>query len=148
MSNSCFADKQHTPTEDEIRAAIGPLLPLWDALVTHIRATYVCDEGWKCLYGKSYGWGLRFRGKGQLLANLYPAEGGFVVQVNLSPEGVEQARALASGTGVPLAIERAHPYPEGRWLFIPVATVDDLRDIKALLALRAQEKRIPRRLTP
>ena len=63
----------------------------------------------------------------------------------LSPEGVEQARAMATGTGVALAIERAHPYPEGRWLFIPVATVDDLRDVQALLALRAQEKRTPLR---
>lgn len=145
MPISCFADKQRQPSDDEIRAAIGPLLPLWDALVAHIRDAYLCDEDLKFLYGKSYGWGLRFRGRGQLLTNLYPAEGGFTVQINLSPEGVEQTRGLAAGPGVPLAIERATPYPEGRWLFIPVVSENDLRDIESLLALRAQEKRIPRR---
>lgn len=145
MPISCFTDKQHQPSDDEIRAAIGPLLPLWDALVGHIRSAYLCDEDWGFLYGKSYGWGLRFRAKRQLLANLYPAEGGFTVQINLSPEGVEQAEAMYSGSGVPLAIERATPYPEGRWLFIPVVSENDLRDVESLLALRAQEKRIPRR---
>ncbi len=145
MPIGCFVDKQHQPTEHEIRSAIGALLPLWDALVAHIRATYLCDEDWRFLYGKSYGWGLRFRARGQLLTNLYPADGGFAVQINLSPEGVEQARALAMGSGLPLAIARAHPYPEGRWLFIPVANGDDLCDVQALLGLRAQAKRIPRR---
>lgn len=147
MSIGSFTDKQHQPAEDEIRAAIGPRLPLWEALVAHVRAAYRCEEDWRFLYGKAYGWGLRFRGKGQLLTNLYPAEGGFVVQINLSPVGVEQARATATGAAVHAAIERAKPYPEGRWLFIRVAADDDLRDVEALLALRAQEKRIPRRDT-
>ncbi|MHB1319933.1 MAG: DUF3788 family protein [Anaerolineae bacterium] len=147
MSIGFFCAKQDQPTEGEIRAAIGPLLPLWDALVARIRETYVCDEDWKFLYGKSYGWGLRFRSKRELLANLYPTEGGLTIQINLSPDGVEQARALAVGPGVPLAIERAKPYPEGRWLFIPVTSEADLRDAEAILALRAEEKRIPRRDT-
>ena len=58
---------------------------------------------------------------------------------------MEQARSIADGSGVPLAIERAMPYPEGRWLFIPVVSEVDLHDVQSLLALRAREKRIPRR---
>lgn len=58
---------------------------------------------------------------------------------------MEQARSIADGSGVPLAIERAMPCPEARWLFVPVGVETDLQDVQALLALRAREKRIPRR---
>jgi hypothetical protein len=35
-------------------------------------------------------------------------------------------------------IEKAHPYPEGRWLFVPVESETDIRDIKQLLSLRSE----------
>jgi hypothetical protein len=144
-SIGCFTDKQLKPAEDAIRTAIGRMLPLWDVLLAHIRATYLCDQDWRFLYGKSYGWGQRFRGRGQLLTNLYPAAGGFTVQINLSENAVAEALSLATGVGVPLAAARAHPYPEGRWLFVPVTTEDDLCDVQALLTFRAQDRRIPLR---
>jgi hypothetical protein len=37
--------------------------------------------------------------------------------------------------GWALAIARAHPYPEGRWLFISVKSEQDLQDAKRLLVL-------------
>lgn len=144
LSLSAFTEKKQRPTEEAARSAIGDLLPWWDALVTHIRHTYACQEDWAFLYGRSYGWGLRFRSRRVLLTNLFPGAGGLTVQINLSPEGVEQARSLATGPGVGLAVERAHPYPEGRWLYIPVTSEADLQDVQALLELRAREKRIER----
>jgi len=140
-----FTDKRQRPTEKEIRAAIGPGLCNWDALLAHIRQTYVCAEELKYLYGRSYGWALRFRSGRRLLANLYPCDGSFTVQINLSPASVDQASAIAPGRNVQAAIERARPYPEGRWLFISVDTEDDLADVRALLALRAAEQRIPQK---
>ncbi len=46
------------------------------------------------------------------------------------------------GENVQQAIARAHPYPEGRWLFIPVESEADMHDIQRLLALRAAERRL------
>jgi hypothetical protein len=40
------------------------------------------------------------------------------------------------------AIARAHPYPEGRWLFIPVETEEDLSDVQKLVEMRAHTKRL------
>jgi len=42
------------------------------------------------------------------------------------------------------AIARATPYPEGRWLFVPVESEQDLQDVQRLLVLRAEDKRLPR----
>ena len=118
-------------------AAIGDKLPLWRELIKYIREKYPVQEDFKFLYGKNYGWALRFRIKGQLLTSLYPAKGGFTAQVNLSEEAVEKVQSLKPGKNVQQAIERANPYPEGRWLFVSVESEVDLGDIKRMLALKA-----------
>ena len=142
MSIGAFTDKKQQPTEKEILAMIGPKLPLWEELIQHIRGNYPTEENFKFLYGKKYGWALRFRIRRQLLTSLYPTTGGFTAQVNLNPEAVEQALAIPPGKNVQDAIARATPYPEGRWLFIPVESADDVHDVKRLLVLRAETKRL------
>ena len=142
MSIGVFTDKKHQPADAEVLEAIGVRLPLWQDLVRFIRETYPAQEDFKFLYGKTYGWALRFRIKGQVLTSLYPTQGGFTAQVNLSPEAVEQAQSMELGHNVQQAIERANPYPEGRWLFIPVESEEDVRDVQRLLALRVETKHL------
>jgi hypothetical protein len=142
MSIGLFTDKKRQPADAEVVEAIGARLPLWQDLVRFIRGTYPAQEDFKFLYGKTYGWALRFRIKGQVLTSLYPTQGGFTAQVNLSPEAVEQVQSEGLGHNVRQAIERANPYPEGRWLFVPVESEADVRDVQRLLALRAQTKRL------
>lgn len=140
MSVGTFTDKKHQPTEAEVITAIGPRLPLWQELMRYIRLTYPVQEDFKFMYGKNYGWAYRFRIKGWFLTALYPANCGLAVQVNLSPQAVEQALSLPPGKNVQQAIARAHPYPEGRWLFIAVESEADAADIRQLLALRVAMK--------
>jgi len=142
MSIGIFTDKKQQPTESEISEAIGPQLPAWEELLQFIRATYPADEDFKFLYGKTYGWARRFRSRGKLLTSLYPTAGGFTVQINLTPEAVERALALEPGKNTREAIAKAHPYPEGRWVFVPVESAEDVQDVKQLLALRAETKRL------
>lgn len=138
MSIGLFTDKKRRPTDAEIRQAIGLKLSLWDVLIGYIREKYPAQEDFKFLYGKKYGWASRFRIKGQLLTSLYPTNGGFTVQINLSPNAIEKAQSMKLTKNVQLAIERAHPYPEGRWLFIPVESKSDLHSVQQLLALRVE----------
>jgi hypothetical protein len=142
MGIGIFTDKEHRPTDDEVLAAIVNKLPLWQELIRYIREKYPVQEDFKFLYGKNYGWALRFRIKGQLLTSLYPVKGGFTAQINLSSEAVEKAQSLKPGKNVQQAIAQANPYPEGRWLFVNVESEKDLRDIQRLLALRTGEKQI------
>ncbi len=142
MSIGAFSDKTHQPTDAEVLEAIGPRLSIWQELVHFVREKYPIQEDFKFLYGKNYGWALRFRIKGKLLISLYPAEGGFTAQVNLSSEAVEKAQRMKLGKNVQQAIAQAHPYPEGRWLFIPVESEKDYRDIQRLLALRVDTKHL------
>jgi hypothetical protein len=142
MAFGAFTDKKHRPTEAEVRQAIGAMWATWQELAGFIRQNYPSDEDFKFMYGKNYGWALRFRMRGKLLTSLYPRQGGFTVQINLSPGAVEQALQMKLGENARQAIERAHPYPEGRWAFIPVGPGDNISDIHQLLALRAETKRL------
>lgn len=136
MAIGIFTDKKHRPTKAEILKTIGPKLSTWEKLIDLIREKYPIQEDFKFLYGKNYGWTLRFQIKGKVLISLYPAKGGFTAQINLNPDAIKKAQSLKLGKNVRETIEQAHPYPEGRWLFIAVKSVKDLQDIQQLLALR------------
>jgi hypothetical protein len=135
MSVGCFTDKQKTPQQNEVKTAIGACFPLWQELITHIQDTYTPREEFKFLYGRNYGWGIRFQAKSKLLACLYPTSGYFTVQIILNPAEVEAVRSMDPGEGVVRAIDAATPYPEGRWLFIPVESQAGLEDIKKIIHL-------------
>jgi hypothetical protein len=141
MSVGLFTDKNHRPTDAEVREAIGRRLSTWQELIHFVREKYRVQEEFKFLYGEPYGWGLRFSTKGKLLTSLYPVQGGFTVQIILRPEAVETAQRMKMGRNVNRAIARAKPWPNERWLFIPVESEKDFRDVQQLLALRVEPKR-------
>jgi hypothetical protein len=140
MSIGLFTDKEHPPTDAETLAGVGAKLALWQRLLLFIRTNYRAQEDLKFMYGHPYGWALRFRTRGKLLTALYPTVGGFTVQIILSTAAIAQAQRLALSPHVQGVIAQAHPYPEGRWLFIPVEAESDVRDIEQLLPLRAEMK--------
>jgi hypothetical protein len=142
MSVGIFTDKKYQPTETDIQIAIGSRFLIWHEFIQFIRDRYPVQEDFKFMYGKKYGWALRFRIKGQLLTSPYPGNEGFSVQVNLSPEAVEKTRNMNLSPGIRQVIDRAHPYPEGRWLFIPVQSGGDISDILQLLALRVESRHL------
>jgi hypothetical protein len=142
MSISAFTDKQHEPSQTEIQEVIGIRLSLWDELSCYIKETYAPTEDFSYLYGKNYGWGLRFRVKGKLLTALYPSNGVFIVQIILSSKDIETVQSMNTEKNIRLAIENANPYPEGRWLFIPVESLTDIQDIQQVLELKVRTNRL------
>ena len=135
MSIGVFVDKAHPPTMDQVFQAIGLRQPAWEELVRFIRERFTAQEEFR-FYGKNYGWAMRFRKSGKALASLYPVENGFTIQIILGAAETQKARALRLGKRVERIIDEAHAYPEGRWLFIPVKSAKDIKDVEQLLALK------------
>ncbi len=142
MSIGLFNDKQNQPSDTQVVEAIASKIHLWNQLIHAIRKQYPVEEDFRFLYGKNYGWAVRFRVKGQLLASLFPTQGGFITQVNLSPEDIKKALALKMSDNIQKAIQRANPYPEGRWLFISIEAEEDLKGVQRLIEMRAHTKRL------
>jgi hypothetical protein len=135
-----FTDKNNQPTIAEFYTMLDNKLPIWEELTKFIRSEYPVQEDIKFMYGQKYGWALRFRIKSKLLVALYPLKNGFTVQIILNTGTIKQAQNIKLGKNVQQTIEHAKPYPEGRWLFIPVRSKKDVLDIQQLLELRVQVK--------
>jgi Protein of unknown function (DUF3788) len=144
VSKGCFVDNAHQPTSEEIRAAVSVALPLWDHLIQFISQTYGGAGDLK-FYGKSYGWALRFQKSGKNLLSLYPGDGCFTAQIIIGPAHVDTAMGLELGEHTRQAIAAAHPYPEGRWLYISVTSRREVEDIQQLLSLKAKPATSTRR---
>ena len=137
MAIGIFTDRGHQPTTQEILAAIGSKQPLWESLTSFIADSYKLKSDF-AFYGKNYGWALRFRRAGKALLSLYPGQDSFTSQIIIGHEQAEKASSLGLSKKAIKIIEDAHPYPEGRWLFIKVESEQDLNDVKKLLAVKSQ----------
>ena len=64
-------------------------------------------------------------------------EDGLTVQVILTDQEVARARALDLSERVRAPMEAAHPYPDGRWLFIPITSRRGAEEVKRILTMKS-----------
>jgi hypothetical protein len=137
MSIGAFTDKLCEPSDSDVVRLLGSSYHRWSLLVEHLRCRVKAKEDFAFLYGKGYGWALRFRHKGKLLTSLFPNEGFFTVQVNLNEAHLTQVGQLQLHKNARAAIEKANLYPEGKWVFSPVRSDIDLKDVLQLIDVKS-----------
>ncbi len=135
MTVGIFLEKDRPPTQKEIERALGKRYGLYELLVDFMKRSYQLD-GTLSYGGKNYGWNLWFRRSGKTLLNLFPQDGFCVAQVVLGQEQIEKARTLKLGKRVAEVFSKASQFHDGRWLYAPVKTAKDARDIQELVALK------------
>jgi len=96
---------------------------------------YGLDGEW-AYYGRKSAWVLRYRKGGKALTTLSPYKGYFTVQLVLGTTDYERTREAALGEKTREAMEAAHPYHDGRWLFPTVKALKDLADVMTLLLVK------------
>jgi hypothetical protein len=136
MGTGVFVDKGHRPTSREISSEIGSKRHLWGELVRFLTKNYHI-KGELVYGGKGYGWALRYRRDGRALTTIYPAREGFVVQIVIGPTQAEGALNLNLGENARSVLKGAHPYHDGRWLYLRVGSKRDLADVLQLLTLKS-----------
>jgi hypothetical protein len=139
MSIGIFSDKTQQPSDIKITEVIGLMIPLWSNLIQFIRTNFKVKEEFKYMYGKNYGWALRFQINNKLFTALYPAKNGFSVQIILNSEAIEKAFQMKLSKNIQTAIDTAYPYPEGKWLFIKVESANDIQEIKQILIIKSEK---------
>jgi hypothetical protein len=135
MSVGIFLDKEHPPANQEIVRALGKRYGLYKALIDFMKRSYQLD-GELSYGGKNYGWNLWFRRSGKTLLNLFPQDGFCIAQVVLGKEQVEKAKVLKLGKHVAEVFSKASQFHDGRWLYAPVKTAKDAKDIQDLVELK------------
>jgi hypothetical protein len=138
MSHSLFADKQIQPSPDEVYQALSSAREEWTSLLEFLRSNYRSEEDLKFLYGSNHGWALRFRNKGKLLTALFPNKDHFISLVILNGKQLSSVGSLKLHSSAREAIESANLYAEGKWLFVKVRAPNDVKDVEALIGLKAK----------
>ena len=138
MSYGIFIDKKHRPSNAEINATLGKTKGLWESLIQSIRDKINVQEDFSFLYGKNYGWGLRFRYKGKLLICFYPNTNYFVTQLILNTQYLSDPIIDTLHSITSKAIKSATSYKEGKWLFITTKTNQEIKDINTILRLKTK----------
>ena len=132
---SAFADKEYQPLESDLESVLGACLPLWQNLLVFITESYQMSP--ELNYGgRKYGWNLWYRKSGKSLVSLYPKVDHFIAQIVLGREQVEKAEQTDFGESVQILFDQTPSLHDGRWLFIPVHTRQDLQDVYALLLIK------------
>src|SRR5512136_2618237 len=139
MAIGLFTDKEYQPTETAVLEALGAKRAVWEGLTQFIAENYPIPGEWN-FGGKNYGWNIWYRKSGKTLVTLYPQHQGFMAQIVLGKDQVEQALNLKLGKNVGTVLKETPQLHDGRWLFIKVKTAKDVRDIQQLLQVKRRPK--------
>ena len=141
MTESCFTDSKHQPTPEEIRSALGSCFPLWKRLITFIEKSYRIEGTWSTWGPAKSGWNLRYRRKGKSLTALHPQQERILVQIVLGKVQAKHALQLELGEKISRMLQEAPQLRDGRWLFIPVTSESDAKDVEKLLLAKMRPPR-------
>jgi len=133
MTESCFTDPKHQPTPKEIRSALGSCFPLWERLINFIEESYRIEGAWSTWGPAKTGWNLRYRRSSKSLTALHPQQERILVQIVLGKVQADRALKLELGEKISRMLQEAPQLRDGRWLFIPVASESDAKDVEKLL---------------
>ena len=142
MTAPPFLDQGSAPARDDLLAGLGRARDRWVRLEDWVRDTYGV-EGEALYFGRDTGWSLRFRRSGKALLTLMPRAGAFRALVVVGPSAWDGARDLELTARVRAAWDQAHPYPDGRWLWLDVDDDRTVDDIERMVTLKSPP---PRRL--
>lgn len=141
---SRLLDKNHRPSEEEIRLAAGEeAYAAWNDIKQYLDRHY--DFTPELIFGgANYGWTVRYRKSGKTLCALYPEQGAFTILVILGKEEVKKVMLLAEELSEDMmtVITDTEQLHDGRWLWLRVYSVSQINDIKVLLKAKRKPKNL------
>ena len=135
MAVGYFLDKEHPPSKEEVKSTLGAKFPLWERIIQFIYDNYELTADFS-YGGRNYGWNLWYRKGGKSLVSLYPQKGGFVAQIVLGNDQTKEALTMKFCKSVDRLVQETPLLHDGKWLFIPVKSMAEAKDVEKLLLLK------------
>lgn len=136
MALSALDDLATEPTSDQVAAALAEGIASWSSLEGWLASTGGIDAWEWFSSGKKYGWALRGKKGKRTIVYMIPQRGSFLVGLVLGDRAMDEVRRTSLSPAVLDVILRAKRYGEGTGFRLPVATVEDLEDIKTLVEIK------------
>ncbi|MEK4061939.1 MULTISPECIES: DUF3788 domain-containing protein [Paenibacillus] len=143
MNSQRLCDKEVVPTEEQIYTFLGAeAKQAWIELSRFAEQNY--DHQPELNFGgKNYGWNVRYRRSGKTLFAMFPEKEGFTVLLVLGKKEIEAytARMEEFGAYFKSVYEAAAQFHDGRWLWIKVHSIDELKDIEQMILIKKKPKK-------
>lgn len=135
---NAFIGRTEAPTAAGLETALGPLKPLWDALIADVAAEHgVSTLEWKS-YSVKGGWALRLLRKKRTILWLAPLEGCFLAMLILGDRAVKAARQCGLSARALRILDDAPKYPEGTGIRLLIKGPKDLPTVKKLVVVKLE----------
>lgn len=139
MSKGYYTNKSEKLTEEKINQIIGLGKSNWDILNRYLTDELKIKSEFK-FYGVNYGWALRYNKSGKSIIALYPDKDGYMVQLILNKNQVNQALAQVTNQHIKKLINETETIHEGKWIYVKINDKTDLKDIFTLINIRIKIK--------
>jgi hypothetical protein len=124
------------PGRDELLETLGTARERWVRLEGWVRDTYRI-AGEPIFFGRESGWSVRYRRGGRTLFTLIPRLDCFRALVVVGPSAWAGAAVAKLSDTTRAAWEAAHPYPDGRRLWLDIVDERAASDVECLVALKS-----------
>ena len=129
---SIFTVKQNSPTDSELRAALGETYALWHVFAEYVRAQYpAATDNWA--YSKSGGWNFSLKDKKRAIVYLLPRDKDFKVALVFGQKATDEVMKSDVAATIKAELESAKVYAEGRGIRIEIRDEALAGDIKTLI---------------
>lgn len=136
MALSALDDLTVEPTKDQVSAVLKDGIEAWSSLESWLSDSCGINTWEWNSSGKKYGWALRGKKGKRTIVYMIPQHGSFLVGLVLGDRAMKEVRRASLSAGVLEVISSAKRYGEGTGFRLPVATLADLDDIKALIEIK------------
>jgi hypothetical protein len=150
VSSSAFLDRDHSPADHELCRVLGDAAPRWAWLTRTLADDFGARSTWRW-DGPRSGWCAAFKRAGRPFVTLTPRADGIDALVVLGATEADVAGALPMGESIRDAFADSPQLHDGRWLFLPIASDADGRDLLRLLTVKLPPRvraRLPSMLHP
>lgn len=134
-------DKDTSPTNKIIEQTIGKkTYSLWSQLREYLKKAYEIKPD-LLFYGEKYGWCFKYRKSSKTLCTLFPEKNSFTVLITLGKKELDNLKPFSNlSTKTKKLIKKTHQYHDGKWLWIRIPNLSNLKDIKTILHVKRKPK--------
>ncbi|MEY2629909.1 MAG: hypothetical protein RLZZ469_805 [Bacteroidota bacterium] len=133
---SIFTDKEITPTEAQVKTALGETYDHWQTLSHHTLSLYPKAETQWHYSGEKFGWSFRISDTKRVIIYLLPRDQFFKVAFVFGQKATDVVLKSDISDSIKNELMAAKPYAEGRGIRISVTNEPQLNDIKQLITIK------------
>lgn len=133
---SIFTDKAITPTEAQLKTALGETYVHWQTLANYTLSLHAEAKTVWHYSGEKFGWSFRINDAKRVLIYLLPRDQFFKVAFVFGQKATDTVLKSDIADSIKNELMAAKPYAEGRGIRIPINNESQINDIKQLITIK------------